>query len=124
MVIVLIIGFTILTVLAVWLKRRHDAKYPHLYHGGSRGSSGLLLNRQQQSDPTINQPGSFDPNLEMAQPRPFEGANTDSFASSSHTAATDPRSARTPSRNRLQRQMQSPTQSPRNSDFIRAASPR
>lgn len=124
MVIVLIIGFTILTVLGVWLKRRHDAKYPHLYHGGSRDSSGLLLNRQRQSDPTLNQPGSFDPNVEMAQPRRFEGANTDSFASSSRTAITNPRTGRTPSRSRLQRQMQSPVQSPRNSDLIRAASPR
>lgn len=121
MVIVLIVGFTILTILGVWLKRRHDAKYPHLYHGGSRDSSGLLLNRQQQSSPTLNQPGAFDPNLEMAQPRRFDSANTDSFASSSRTEVNNSRTGRTPSRSRLQRSMQSP----RGSDFgIREVSPR
>ena len=103
MVIVLIVGFTAITIGAVWLKRRHDAKYPHLYHAASRGSSGLLLNRQQQeqrySTPTLNQqPGAFDPSIGMTEPRRFDGANTDSFASSSHTAVNTPQAGRSPFR--------------------------
>ena len=103
MVIVLIVGFTAITIGAVWLKRRHDAKYPHLYHAASRGSSGLLLNRQQQdprySTPTLNQqPGAFDPSIGMTEPRRFDGANTESFASSAHTAVNTPQAGRSPFR--------------------------
>ncbi|CAG8890526.1 unnamed protein product [Penicillium egyptiacum] len=35
MLIVLVIGFSTIAVFGVWLKRRHDAKRPNLYHGGS-----------------------------------------------------------------------------------------
>ena len=101
MVIVLIIGFTILTILAVWLKRRHDAKYPHLYHASSRASSGPLLSRNQPSSPSLTQPGSFDPNVGMAmtEPRRMPGANTDSYASSAGTAmSSNPQSFRSPTR--------------------------
>ncbi|KAJ5963957.1 uncharacterized protein N7479_003833 [Penicillium vulpinum] len=35
MLIVLVIGFSAIAVVGVWLKRRHDARRPNLYHGGS-----------------------------------------------------------------------------------------
>ncbi|KAJ5171209.1 uncharacterized protein N7500_003992 [Penicillium coprophilum] len=37
MLIVLVVGFTLIAVLGVWLKRRHEARRPHLYGGGSSG---------------------------------------------------------------------------------------
>lgn len=41
MLIVLVVGFSALAAIGVWLKRRYDAKRPHLYHGGTEaGSSG------------------------------------------------------------------------------------
>lgn len=102
MVIVLIIGFTILTVLGVWLKRRHDRKYPHLYHASSRTSSGPLLGRNEPFTPPLAQPGSFDPNIGMAmsEPRRMQGANTDSYASSAGTVGnhSQPQSFRSPTR--------------------------
>lgn len=43
MLIVLVIGFTILAILGVWLKRRYEAKRPNLYAGpGAASSSGAL----------------------------------------------------------------------------------
>lgn len=114
MVIVLLVAFSLLTVLLVWLKRRHDAKYPHLYHANSksasRTSSGPLLNaRPHNSTPALSpfsshqqhQPGAFDPHIgvTMAEPRRLDGANTDSFASSARTAVNShSRSVRSPTR--------------------------
>lgn len=101
MVIVLILGFTALTILGVWLKRRHDAKYPHLYHAaGSRASSGPLLNSTQASTPTLPA-GAFDPNVSpgMSEPRRYQNANTNSYASSAGTSLSGyPQSARGPTR--------------------------
>lgn len=104
MVIVLIIAFTALTVLGVWLKRRHDAKYPHLYHAsGSRASSGPLLSTNPASTPTLP-PGAFNPNVgsSMTEPRRLQNANTDSYASSERTSVSayppSTRSARGPTR--------------------------
>lgn len=46
MLIVLVVGFSALAAIGVWLKRRYDAKRPGLYHGGSEaassGGSGML----------------------------------------------------------------------------------
>lgn len=39
MVVVLIVGFSALAALGVWLKRRHDAKYPGLYHAAATGAA-------------------------------------------------------------------------------------
>ncbi|KAI9931425.1 hypothetical protein ASPWEDRAFT_25697 [Aspergillus wentii DTO 134E9] len=80
MVIVLIVAFTIIIIVGVWLKRRHAAKHPNLYHStsGSGNSSGLLFNRAQ--DPT--QLGAR--SQALAQP-PLDYVHTDSVASSSRT---------------------------------------
>ncbi|KAL4890003.1 hypothetical protein BDV59DRAFT_204808 [Aspergillus ambiguus] len=84
MVIVLIIGFAVLTVLGVWLKRRHDAKYPGLYHGasGSANNSGMLFARPN--------------NL---SPGPVDG----SLGSSSRTDVVVPKVRPSPSGSRLQK---------------------
>lgn len=112
MVIVLIAAFTAFTILGVWLKRRHDAKYPHLYHAsGSRASSGPLLSSTQASTPTLTQPGAFDPNVGtgMSEPRRYQGANTNSYASSAGTTVSGyPQSVRGPTR--LQKVAQPPGQ--------------
>ncbi|KAF7586418.1 hypothetical protein BBP40_008925 [Aspergillus hancockii] len=95
MVIVLIVGFGALAVLGVWLKRRHDAKYPNLYHAGSGSNSGLLFNRGQNASPGPKQPGQFMPTPSPVNPADY--ANTDSVASSSNTDVAASRT-RTPSR--------------------------
>jgi hypothetical protein len=74
MLIVLVIGFSIIAVIGVWLKRRHDAKRPNLYHGGS---SGLLS--------TASPPAPRDAAW-GAPPLPVQtGLGTDSLASSSRS---------------------------------------
>ncbi|GAB1191852.1 hypothetical protein BDV32DRAFT_115757 [Aspergillus pseudonomiae] len=92
MVIVLAVGFTAIAVVGVWLKRRHDAKYPNLYHAGSGSNSGsnsgLLYSRGQNASPGPKHPGQF-----MPAPSPInhdEYANTDSVASSSRTEVAVP----------------------------------
>jgi hypothetical protein len=89
MVIVLIIGFALLTVLGVWLKRRHDAKYPGLYHGasGSANNSGMLFPR---------------PNNTLAPGAPGAPAD-DSLGSSSRTDVVVPKVRASPSMSRLQK---------------------
>ncbi|KAL5359254.1 hypothetical protein BJX96DRAFT_174198 [Aspergillus floccosus] len=84
MVIVLIIGFALLTVLGVWLKRRHDAKYPGLYHGasGSANNSGVLFPRANN---TLSVPAD------------------DSLGSSSRTDVVVPKVRPSPSASRLQK---------------------
>lgn len=42
MLIVLIVGFSALAAIGVWLKRRYDAKRPGLYHGGTEAASGMM----------------------------------------------------------------------------------
>lgn len=108
MVIVLIIGFTIITVLGVWLKRRHDAKYPSLYHAAGAGStdSGLLFNRGPNATPSPAPgqpgplPGAMAAGRASTQGPPAGYANRDSVASSSRTEVAAPlsRPSRTPSR--------------------------
>ncbi|KAA8643684.1 uncharacterized protein ATNIH1004_010458 [Aspergillus tanneri] len=100
MVIVLIIGFSLIAVLSVWLKRRHDAKYPSLYHAAGTGStdSGLLFNRQSNAATPSPAPGQPAP-LAPGQFMPIGYANPDSAASSSRTDIAAPnRPSRTPSR--------------------------
>ncbi|KAE8151637.1 hypothetical protein BDV25DRAFT_89496 [Aspergillus avenaceus] len=97
MVIVLVVGFSALAVLGVWLKRRHDAKYPNLYHAAGSGStdSGLLFGRAQNGSPAPKQPGQFMPAPGPVNPADY--ANANSVASSSRTDVEAPRT-RTPSR--------------------------
>ncbi|KAE8395167.1 hypothetical protein BDV23DRAFT_146273 [Aspergillus alliaceus] len=97
MVIVLIVGFGAIAVGGVWLKRRHDAKYPNLYHAGSGSNSGLLFSRGQNASPGPKQPGQFMPAPSPSPVNHSEYANTDSVASSSRTDVGVPRT-RTPSR--------------------------
>ncbi|KAE8383705.1 hypothetical protein BDV26DRAFT_23 [Aspergillus bertholletiae] len=92
MVVVLAVGFTAIAFFGRWLKRRHDAKYPNLYHAGSGSNSGsnsgLLFNRGQNASPGPKQPGQF-----MPAPSPVnidEYANADSVASSSRTEVAVP----------------------------------
>ncbi|PTU23528.1 hypothetical protein P175DRAFT_0432066 [Aspergillus ochraceoroseus IBT 24754] len=95
MVIILAIGFTAIAVLGVWLKRRHDAKYPNLYHAAASGasSSSVFANRNHDS----SAPGPVPAAVAANQQEP---ANTDSIASSSRTIVAMPkiRSIREPSR--------------------------
>ncbi|KAK1138381.1 hypothetical protein N8T08_002665 [Aspergillus melleus] len=108
MVIVLIVGFTIITVLGVWLKRRHDAKYPSLYHAAGTGStdSGLLFNRGPNATPSPAPgqpgaaPGAWAANQAPGQTQPAGYMNPDSVAGSSRTEVAGPpsRPSRTPSR--------------------------
>lgn len=96
MVIVLIVGFALLTVLGVWLKRRHDAKYPGLYHGatGSANNSGVLFTRQNQLGPGGPPPAPW-----VAGQDPSE----DSAASSSRTDVVVPKVGPGHSATRLQK---------------------
>ncbi|OQE25885.1 hypothetical protein PENFLA_c008G03527 [Penicillium flavigenum] len=75
MLIVLVIGFSVIAVVGVWLKRRHDAKRSNLYHGGS---SGLLS--------TASPPAPRDAAW-GAPPLPVQttGLGSDSLASSSRS---------------------------------------
>lgn len=69
MIIVLAIGFTILGVGGTYLKRRHDAKNPGLYHGAdsagsnSNSNSKIFSSRGQTASPgpDIAGPGHFAP---------------------------------------------------------------
>lgn len=105
MVIVLIIGFTIITLLGVWLKRRHDAKYPSLYHAAGTGStdSGLLFNRAPNATPSPAPgqpgplPGAWAANQPPGQAPPAGYMNQDPLASSSRTEVAAAQ-GRTPSR--------------------------
>lgn len=112
MVIVLIVAFTAFTILGVWLKRRHDAKYPHLYHAsGSRASSGPLLSSSNPASTPTLPPGAFNPNVgtSMTEPRRQPNANTNSYASSARTSVSGyPQSARGPTR--LQKAAHPPSQ--------------
>ncbi|PYH41313.1 uncharacterized protein BP01DRAFT_173213 [Aspergillus saccharolyticus JOP 1030-1] len=104
MVIILVVGFTIISVVGVWAKRRHDRKYPGLYHAAATGGtdSALLAARQQEASPSpgpdLRAPGQFMPG------RYDPVQNPESIASSSRTNVAaaapvpGPRPARTPSR--------------------------
>lgn len=48
MVVILIVGFSLLAVVGIWLKRRYDAKHQNLYHGDDSGlgqPSGVIRAR-------------------------------------------------------------------------------
>lgn len=100
MIVVLFVGFTIIGVGAMWLKRRHDAKNPGLYHGANRGgSSGTLFNNHHDSGATPGPPGSVPgppgmcgPQQAMVHPlsSPSHYTNPESMASSSRTAVATP----------------------------------
>ncbi|RHZ72396.1 hypothetical protein CDV55_108454 [Aspergillus turcosus] len=94
MVIVLVVAFSVIAAVATWLKKRHDAKYPNLYHGvggsgsgsGSRSGSGLFAGRARDHSPGPIQPGQFSSNLGGLAPPPRSSyPNSDSIASSSRT---------------------------------------
>ncbi|KAF4155144.1 hypothetical protein CNMCM8927_007157 [Aspergillus lentulus] len=97
MVIVLIIAFSIIAAVATWLKKRHDAKYPNLYHGvggsGSGTESGLFAGRVRDQSPGPGHPGQFSSNLGGLAPPPRSSyPNSDSIASSSRTEVVPPKS--------------------------------
>ncbi|RJE27161.1 integral membrane protein [Aspergillus sclerotialis] len=60
MIIVLAIGFTIIGVGGTYLKRRHDAKNPGLYHGADHvGSNSGIFRSAQTGSPEFAGPGQF-----------------------------------------------------------------
>ncbi|OOF95849.1 hypothetical protein ASPCADRAFT_48601 [Aspergillus carbonarius ITEM 5010] len=100
MIIVLVVAFSVITVVGIWLKRRHDRKYPGLYHAaGTAGTdSALLAARQQDASPS---PGPGPPAQGAFRPgRSDTATNSESIASSSRTNVASPttRPGRTPSR--------------------------
>ncbi|KAL4988188.1 hypothetical protein BDW68DRAFT_98438 [Aspergillus falconensis] len=74
MVIVLAVGFTVIAVVGVWLKRRHDRKHPNLYHA-TQGASDSRLFQSRNQDSLV--------------PR-ARSVNTVSFAGSSRTNVGPP----------------------------------
>lgn len=61
MLIVLAIGFTVIGFGGAYLKRRHDAKNPGLYHGagsGSKSNSRIFSSRGQPASPAPDGHGS------------------------------------------------------------------
>ncbi|KAJ5787652.1 hypothetical protein N7457_002642 [Penicillium paradoxum] len=77
MLIVLVIGFSIIAVVGVWLKRRHDAKRPHLYHGGSSSMLNTSQSAQRVSTwgpaPVPGQPRDLVPDSEVNSSRSTMG---------------------------------------------------
>ncbi|KAL4971884.1 hypothetical protein BDW66DRAFT_145265 [Aspergillus desertorum] len=69
MVIVLAVGFTVIAVVGVWVKRRHDKKHPNLYHATQGASDSRIFQNRNRESP---------------MPR-ARSVNTVSFASSSRT---------------------------------------
>ena len=57
MVVVLAVGFAIIAIIAVWLKRRHDAKMARLYEPAPMGSNSALFSNQVR-DPSLAGPNS------------------------------------------------------------------
>ncbi|KAL2868776.1 uncharacterized protein BJX67DRAFT_36965 [Aspergillus lucknowensis] len=94
MVIVLVLGFTTLAILGVWLKRRHDAKHPNLYHAAAAGAGDSRVFANRNHDSPV--PG---PVPRAMATRRHESMNTVSIASSSRTdVIPKPRQALAPSR--------------------------
>lgn len=94
MIVVLFVGFSIITVVAVWLKRRHEARHPGLYQSANvGGSSGTLFTKTpRDSAVPVAAPGLWAsppgvghlPNSHYTDPEPLPN--------SSHTAVSMPRS--------------------------------
>ncbi|OJJ45882.1 hypothetical protein ASPZODRAFT_26486 [Penicilliopsis zonata CBS 506.65] len=65
MLIVLVVGFGVIAVVGVWLKRRHDARNPHLYHGPSKkASSAGLTGSSTNNNNNPNNALNMDPNAD------------------------------------------------------------
>ncbi|PKY04696.1 hypothetical protein P168DRAFT_289569 [Aspergillus campestris IBT 28561] len=89
MVVVLIVGFAALAVFGVWLKRRHDAKYPGLYHAAATGASDSGILRPGQGPGPVPSP----PVAWMAGQDPStSGASSSSRTDVVPTAAGAPKS--------------------------------
>lgn len=84
MVVILIVGFSALAALGVWLKRRHDAKYPGLYHAAATGASDSGILRPGQGPSPVPSP----PVAWMAGQDP----STSGASSSSRTDVVPPKS--------------------------------
>ncbi|CAI7650625.1 unnamed protein product [Penicillium discolor] len=99
MLIVLVIGFSAIAVLGVWLKRRYDAKRPNLYHGGG---SSLLSTASPPVPPNAAWAG--------APPVPVQtaGLGADSLASSSRSTMAKTSTPVPGSRTRLTKVEQGP----------------
>jgi hypothetical protein len=54
MLIVLAVAFTAIAIGGVYLKRRHDAKYPGLYHGADGSSSNGALTSKGQGGSSLS----------------------------------------------------------------------
>ncbi|KAJ5104196.1 Integral membrane protein [Penicillium argentinense] len=102
MLIVLVVGFTILTILGVWFKRRYEAKRPGLYGGPNGASSSGALGPLQPGSGVLSPP----PASWVQQPAGHPGAIASSLASSSRTDVA-PKGVPPPSRGRLQKPSQS-----------------
>ncbi|KAL3476758.1 hypothetical protein BJX99DRAFT_258090 [Aspergillus californicus] len=89
MVIVLVIVFSAAAVLGVWLKRRHDAKHPHLYHAAAGASDSRVFANRSNDSPL---PGPMPPS---AAARPQDSVNAVSFTSISQSNVA-PTQARQP----------------------------
>ncbi|KAL2815646.1 hypothetical protein BDW59DRAFT_153767 [Aspergillus cavernicola] len=100
MIVILVVGFAALAVLGVWLKRRHDAKHPHLYHAATGGSDSRIFANRNLDSPS---PG---PAPSAIAAHSHESANTVSIASSSRTDDFPP-SFRPAQPSRLQKVSQS-----------------
>ncbi|KAL6237143.1 hypothetical protein BDW75DRAFT_91747 [Aspergillus navahoensis] len=74
MVIVLAVGFTVIAIVGVWLKRRHDKKHPNLYHATHGASDSRIFQSRNQD--------SLAPHA--------RSVNAVSFASSSRTNVGPP----------------------------------
>ncbi|KAL4884454.1 hypothetical protein BJY04DRAFT_8824 [Aspergillus karnatakaensis] len=94
MVIVLAVAFTAIAILGIWLKRRHDAKYPNLYHGGT---DSRVFQTPSSESPV---PGAL-PAAVLA--RRHDSANTVSIASSSRTEVIPSKYRQSPAPSRLQK---------------------
>lgn len=106
MLIVLAVAFTAIAIGGVYLKRRHDAKYPGLYHGAAgngSGSTGALFSRAQGASPG---PGVSSSNQVLPPARRFEHVKSDSIPSEMAAPREDGPRTRTPSR--LQRSPRPP----------------
>ncbi|KAL4916055.1 hypothetical protein BDW62DRAFT_203061 [Aspergillus aurantiobrunneus] len=95
MIIVLAVAFTAITIVGVWLKRRHDRKYPNLYHAAAPGASDSRVFQNRNRDSPV--PG---PMPRALAARRHDSLNTVSVASSSRTdfVVPGPRQGHMPSR--------------------------
>ncbi|RMJ28625.1 integral membrane protein [Aspergillus sp. HF37] len=102
MLIVLAVAFTAIAVGGVYIKRRHDAKYPGLYHGADDSSSnGALTSKGQGSSPLST-------NQLDAPPRRADYVKSDPIPSAREVATPGDVGSRTRTPARLQRSPRPP----------------